>query len=166
MIFCRPFFQSYPSRLLSQSLIVGVLTTVGLLSGLSPGLSGRSGVLVFSSTAYAQTAVSNEEVTNYSRAVLLIEPARQTALDEVKEMVHSDAFSRVRCDKQDTISALPDNAQRVVVKYCTTSNSIIKSNGLDSHRFNEITTIYQSQSDPDLNRRIHNELIRLQSASP
>ena len=165
MNFCRPFFQPL-SQMLSKSLAVGVITSVGLLSGLSPGLSGRSGILFLSSNAYAQTAVSNEEVTNYSRAVLLIEPARQTALNEVKEMVHSDAFSRVRCDKQETISALPENAQRVVVKYCTTSNSIIKSNGLDSHRFNEITTLYQSQSDPDLNRRIHNELIRLQSESP
>jgi hypothetical protein len=98
MINYHRFFPPRLNRMLSQSLIVGAFATVGILSGITPDISARSGV-VFSSAAYAQ-AISNTEVTNYARSVLVMEPVRQTAFTEIQENdswgYSSDCLSQVR----------------------------------------------------------------------
>ena len=147
--------------MLSRTLVVGALTTLGLLSGHVPDLSGSS-ALVFSSAAYAQP-VSDPEVTNYARAVLVMEPVRQTAFNEIKKMIGSGDVPPIVCHKSKSLDALPGNARNIAVTYCNNSKEIVESNGLSIARFNAITV--NLQNDPDLKRRIHDELLRIQNAS-
>jgi hypothetical protein len=147
---------------LTASLVVGTLTTVGLLSGLAPDLSGRSEFLIFSSAAYAQ-AISDAEVRNYAQAVLQAEPVRQAALDEIKTMIGSENTSSIVCHNPESLDALPDKAQDVAVDFCNQYKEIVESHALTITRFNEITV--NLQKDPDLEKRIQNELLRIQKAS-
>lgn len=146
----------------TRSLIVGTFATVGLLFGLVPDLSGRSNSFVFSSAAYAQN-VSETEVTNYAQAVLSMEPARQTAFNQIKKMIGAADVPSIVCHKPESLNALPSKAQEIAVNYCNQSKDIVESNGLTITRFNTITV--NMQNNPNLKTRIHNELLRLQNAS-
>jgi hypothetical protein len=167
--FCRLFFQPCLNRMLSPaqtgkpiaaSLIVGAFATLGVLSGVGSDLSGRSSELVFSSAAYAQ-AVSNNELANYARAVLVMEPVRQTAFNEIKKIIRSGNIPPIVCHRPQSLNALPRNARKIAVNYCNRSKEIVESNGLTINRFNAITV--NLQNDPNLKRRIHNELLRIQN---
>lgn len=140
---------------------MGAFATVGL-SGLVPDLSGRSSALIFSSAAYAQ-AINDKEVTNYARAVLVMEPVRQTAFNEIKKMIGSREVPSIVCHKPQSLDALPGNARKIAVNYCNRSKDIVESNGLSIARFNAITV--NLQNDPNLKTRVHDELIRIQNAS-
>ena len=159
--FCLPFFRPCLNRMLLRSLVVGAFATVGL-SGLALDLSGRSSTLVFSSAAYAQD-VSNAEVTKYARAVLVMEPVRQTAFNQIKNVIGSGDVPPIVCHKPQSLEALPDNARNIAVTYCNRSKEIVESNGLTIGRFNTITV--NLQNDSNLKKRIHDELIRIQNAS-
>lgn len=144
--------------MLSRSLVIGAFATVGVLSGFTPDLSqGLSNAS--SSAAYAQ-AVSNTEVTNYARAVLAMEPVRQTAFNEIKKIIRGD-IPPIVCHQPRSLNALPGNARKIAVNYCKRSKEIVESNGLRINRFNAITV--NLQNDPNLKRRIHNELLRIQN---
>ena len=142
-------------------LVIGV-ATVGVVSGFAPDLSGRSSNFVFSSPAYAQ-AVSDNELTKYARAVLVMEPVRQTAFNEIKKMIRSGDIPPIVCHKPKSLNALPNNARKIAVNYCKRSKEIVESNGLTINRFNAITV--NLQNDSNLKRRIHNELLRIQNPS-
>lgn len=150
--------RSRMSKPLAASLIVGTFATVGVLSGVAPDLS-RPSKLVSNSAAYAQ-AVSNPELTNYARAVLVMEPIRQTAFNEIKKIIRGD-IPPIVCHKRQSLNALPRNARKIAVNYCNRSKQIVESNGLTINRFNAITV--NLQNDSSLKRRIHNELIRIQN---
>ncbi len=151
----------YLSRILSQSLIVGTLAAIGLLSGLVPGLSKDSPTLVFGASAYAQD-ISADEITRYAKAVLAIEQIRLNAYKEIKIIIGSSNVPEIVCNRPATIRALPAEAQGVAQNYCSQSSAIVANyfpqgrNG----RFNEITTLMQGNSD--LRSRIQKELFRLQ----
>ena len=146
--------------MLLRSLVVGV-ATVGL-SGLTPDLSGRSITLVFGSAAYAQD-VSNAEVTKYARAVLVMEPVRQAAFNQIKSVIGSGDVPPIVCHKPQSLDALPGDARNIAVTYCSRSKEIVESNGLTIGRFNTITM--NLQNDSNLKKRIQDELIRIQKAS-
>ena len=144
------------SRILSQSLIVGAISAAGLLTGVVPGLYGQS-TLVFGSAAQAQE-ISNEEIANYARAVLAIEPRRLEAVKEIKGMVGS--VPPVVCNETRSINRLRGDVRGVAVNYCDFAKKIIETNGLTVPRFNAITL--SQQADPALKQRIQAELLRLQ----
>jgi len=160
---------SHP-RLLCRSVIVSAIATLGVLSGIVPGLSSSSpnhshtGIgysIGFGSSAYAQSA-SNEEVRQYAKAVLLMEPIRQSAYAEIKKIIGSGDVPNIVCHERRSLQALPRNAQSIAANYCNQSKKIITSNGLSISRFNEMTM--NAQSDANLKTRIQNELLRLQTA--
>lgn len=146
----------------AASLVVGTLTTVGLLSGLAPDLSGHSAAFFFSSAAYAQ-AVSDTEVKNYAQAVLQAEPVRQEALDEIMTIIGSKNASSIVCHDPNSLDGLPNNARNVAVDFCNQYKDIVESQKLTITRFNEITV--NLQKDPNLEKRIQNELLRIQKAA-
>lgn len=146
---------------LATSFFVGALATIGVLSGFAPDLSSRSTNFSFSSAAYAQS-VTNTEVTKYARAVLVMEPVRQTAFTEIKKMIRGD-IPPIVCHKPKSLNTLPTNARKIAVNYCKRSKQIVESNGLTINRFNAITI--NLQSNPNLKRQVHDELIRIQSPS-
>ena len=147
------------SRILSHSLIVGAISAAGLLTGVVPGLSGQSPTLVFGSAAQAQE-ISNEEIANYARAVLAIEPRRLEAVKEIKGMVGS--VPPVVCNETRSINRLRGDVRGVAVNYCDFARKIIESNKLTVSRFNAITL--SQQADPVLKQRIQAELLRLQQS--
>ena len=164
--FLRPCFQK--NRVLSRrmgkplaaSLVVGTFATVGF-SGLAPDLSKRS-PLAFSSVAYAQYA-GDTAVTNYAQAVLEMEPVRQTAFDEIKKLIGSGDIPPIVCHKPESLDALPGNARKIAVNYCSQSQKIVESNLLTIARFNAITV--DMQNNPNLKTQIQKELLRIQNAS-
>ncbi|HEY9726576.1 MAG TPA: DUF4168 domain-containing protein [Chroococcales cyanobacterium] len=155
-------FQPYFSRILSKSLLVGTLSIVGLLSGLTPGLSGTShtsGTLVFSTSASAQSIVSKEEVENYARAVLAIEQIRQSAYGEIKKIVGD--VPEIVCNNPASIRTLPGGVQGIARAYCQQSSAIVGNYfPRGNARFNEITSLMQNNSA--LRQRIQAELVRQQ----
>lgn len=157
----------YRSPMVSRSLVVGLLATLGLLSGAVPKLGAQSPAAMFSNAAYAQTttttAVSNEEVRNYARSLLSIEPIRLTAYEEIKRISGSDRVPAIACHQPDSLNNLNRNIREIAVNYCTQAISIVASNNLSIGRFNTITSLLQN--DRALASRIQDELVRLQQAS-
>jgi Domain of unknown function (DUF4168) len=161
MSFCHKYFRPRFIQVLGQSIVIGSLTTVGLVSGLIPNLTASSGREVFSSTAYAEQ-VNNAEIKNYALAVLGMEPARQEAYNEIKKIIGQEPPA-IACYKTESLSQLPRSARRIAVNYCNRSKQIVESNNLTSERFNAITQ--ELQGDDNLKNRISNELIHIQNAS-
>lgn len=144
----------------SHALLLSI-ATMGVVSGVVPEISVRSQIISFSSAAYAQD-ISNTEITNYAKAVLLMEPVRQSAFNEIKQIIGSGDIPPIVCSQPETLNALPKKAQGIAVTYCESSKKIVENNGIPIKRFNAITSIVQN--DANLKNRIQSELIRLQSS--
>ncbi len=148
------------TRVLSQSLMVGVISSAGLLVGLTPKLSEYLPNFLFSASAYAQ-AVSDTDVANYARSVLAIEPIRQSAYEDIKrQLAPNQAIPQIVCNQPDSLAQLPGNVRTIVVNFCQQSKDIVEGNGLTIARFNEITVT--QQNDPNVQRRIQAALLRIQ----
>jgi Domain of unknown function (DUF4168) len=149
------------SHLLVKSLIVGLCSTFSIVSGAAPRLTSSGATVSFDTFAYAQNFTS-EEVTSYAKAVLAIEGVRQTALDEIKRNRDRDTgeMPSIACNQPSGLDRLPRGARRIFVEYCQQSKSIVEKHGLSASRFNEITI--NERTNPDLQRRIRSEIIRLQ----
>jgi Domain of unknown function (DUF4168) len=148
------------NRMLSRSLLVGAISVFSLIAGIVPDLHNFSS-LNFSTAGYAQD-FSESDLNNYARAVLEAEPVRQTALTELKQSIGSNELPRIACDREDTISNLPDNARSIAQGYCSQYESIVKKYFSSFEEFNQITKTVQS--NPNLRQRIQDEMLRLQGS--
>ncbi|MBE9181349.1 DUF4168 domain-containing protein [Oculatella sp. LEGE 06141] len=149
---------------LPRSFTIGILSVAGLLFGGVPTLQPQASTLVFSDTASAQTvAITTEEVRNYARSVLAIEPIRQTAYDEIKRISGSNQVPAIACHRPDSLTSLGRDIRRIAVQYCNQAIGIVEGNALTITRFNTITT--NLQSSPELATQIQDELIRLQQGT-
>lgn len=156
---CRFYFLTNLNRMLSRSLLVGTISSVGLFTGLVPDLSRSSSNLVFSTTAYAQD-VSDTEVSKYAKAVLEAEPVRESALSNIQQIIGSGQVPEIACYKKDTLEKLPEQARDVASKYCSNYESIVKRYFTSFEEFNQITK--NVQNDPNLKKRVQDEMLRLQ----
>jgi hypothetical protein len=139
--------------MLSKIMFVRFLTIASFVSS----------VLVFSSTAHAQSPqLSNTDIDNYSRVLLRMEPERQQAFDQIKKIIGDREIPKIVCNEPDSFKSLPSEARDIAVNYCNRSQQIVESNGLSIDKFNDITL--QLQNNEDLKRQIYNNLIRLQKA--
>jgi Domain of unknown function (DUF4168) len=148
------------NRILRQSLLASVISAAALASGWAPGLYAHSPTLVFGGAAQAQE-ISVQEITNYARAVLAIEPRRLEASNEIKGIA-GGSVPRVVCNETKEINRLSGNVRGIVVNYCDQAKKTIESNGLTVARFNQITLL--QQANPAVKRQIQTELLRLQQA--
>jgi hypothetical protein len=120
--------------------------------------------------ALAQSDVSNEEITQYALAVLEMDPYRNEAYTEIKDLLMTVDMDisevTVSCSDTQDISRVPRSIRRqvreILVDYCNQAQDIVEANGLNSRRFNEITQAHET--DEALFERIQQELIRLQQA--
>ncbi len=158
--FCPTYFLANLNRMLSRSLLVGTISSVSLVAGLVPDLSRSSITRVFSAVAYAQE-FSNTEVTKYAKAVLEAEPLRQTALDDIKQTIGSGELPQIACYRKDTLATLPENARNIASNYCNQYESIVRKYFESFEEFNQITR--NVQNDPNLKKRIQDEMLRLQN---
>jgi len=144
------------NRIVYKSLMVGVLATVSIVVS----------SIVSSPKADAQTpsSVDNDEITKYSRALLIIEQNRLQAFDEIKRISGGREVPTIVCNQPRTIESLSAGRARDIVRnYCQRSQTIVEENGLSIERFNNITL--KLQNDESLKRQIYNTLIRLQKKS-
>lgn len=144
------------------SLMIRVFSTVGWLAGLMMLLAGCSTNKAANSPTPipTMTSVSTEQLKNYARAVLAIEPKRQEAYKEIRKSFDDDQnVPEIVCTRTDTIASLAKNVQDIAVNYCNQSKKIAESNSLTIQQFNGITL--SAQTDQELQKRIYNELVRL-----
>lgn len=156
---CRFYFLANLNRMLSRSLLVGAISSVGLFTDLVPDLFHTSSNLVFSTKAFAQD-VSDTEVSKYAKAVLEAEPVRESALSNIQQIIGSGQVPEIACYKKDTLENLPENARDVASKYCSNYESIVKRYFTSFEEFNQITK--NVQNDPNLKKRVQDEMLRLQ----
>lgn len=160
--FHRHGFQFRLSKGLSQGLVVLALAAGGILADAIPTFSISSG-LQFGSDAYAQSAVSSNELTNYARSLLVIEPMRQQAYADIQNIVGAGNVPSIACHRPDSVDSLPNNIKPIARNYCDRAIAVVAENNLTIQRFNEITVFLNQQgSDSDLHNRLEQELIRLQ----
>ncbi|MBE9130036.1 MULTISPECIES: DUF4168 domain-containing protein [unclassified Coleofasciculus] len=140
------------------------ISTLCCLAGLTIILSGCNSAPDSDSSAsipiVPAESVTPEEVQNYARAVMAIEGNRQEAYTEIQQMLDQEPVPDVTCTASDTVTALPSSVRDIAVNYCQNAKKIGESHGLTMVQFNTITA--SAQADPDLQRRIQNEMIRLQ----
>lgn len=137
----------YLTRIFSQSLLIGTLTTISLLSGLTPGLSRDFHSVVFSSSAHAQ-AVNDDELTRYVRASIRIEALRLATYDEIKR-ANNGTVPEIRSCSLDGLST---NVASIWKRFCSQAENLIEKQGLSNGRYNAITKM--RQEDPTLERRV------------
>lgn len=142
------------------SLMSRVFSTVGWLV-LTMLFAGCANKAANSPTPVpTMTSVSTEQLKNYARAVLAIEPKRQEAYKEIRKSFDDDQnVPEIVCTRTDTIASLAKNVQDIAVNYCNQSKKIAESNSLTIQQFNGITLT--AQTDQELQKRIYNELVRL-----
>ncbi len=134
-------------RILSQSLVVGSFAAIGLLSGLTPGLSKDFHTLVVSSSAHAQE-VSAQELQRYVTVSKQIELMRRSVYNEIKKVNGGDAPNISSC----SLEGLADNIRPIWQRFCQQSEEIIQRAGFSNSRYNAITRM--RQQDPVLERRV------------
>ncbi len=105
--------------------------------------------------------LSDEEVTNYAKAVLAIEPFRRAAYNQVEQ--NSSKVPLIICNQPQTIADLPLDVKEIAVNYCTRSLEIAQRNGFTVSRFNDITA--NLPADRDLRQLLEDELLRQQRKS-
>ncbi|NJL22066.1 MAG: DUF4168 domain-containing protein [Leptolyngbyaceae cyanobacterium SM1_3_5] len=109
--------------------------------------------------AHAQSAVSNQEVQNYARSILEIEPLRQAAYDQIKRITGEDV-PPIMCNRPESLNRLSREVRQIAVNYCNRSVQIASGHGLPADRFNAITAALQN--DPDLAARIQEAMVQIQ----
>lgn len=150
----RPIARPKLNRILCQSLIVGVLSTWGLLSGATPELSLGSPGFVFGSSALAQ---NDDEIARYVQAAREIESSRQRAYNQIKGIIGGQVPSFACNQRPGSLNALPaGEARNIADRYCDEAESIVKKYGFTNESFNAITR--RRPSDPELERRIQEAL--------
>ena len=158
MLNCHHFFQFCPNRLLWRSFVVSTLTTIGLLSGLTPDLLRQSRLPGFGSSAYAQS-VSALELTQFAKAAFAIELRRRVIQQDIKNRTGGNV-PEIGCYQPEKMATLPDSIRSMVKDFCDFSKQTIKGNGLTVSRFNAIKVNYEN--DPVLKKRVDSELLRIQ----
>lgn len=152
----------------SKSLLVGVVSGAVFFSGLTPTVQRHSfdgsATLVFSNAAYAQQAITAEEIVSYVRSLIAIEPIRQVAYEEIKRILGTGEVPAIACHRRNSLNSLDRRIRQIAVRYCNRSIQIVESNHLSINRFNTITVA--RQTDPNLADRIRQALIRAQQDSP
>lgn len=152
----RPIARPKLNRILCQSLIVGVLSTWGLLSGATPELSLDSPGFVFGSSALAQ---SDDEIARYAQAAKEIESARQRAYNQIKGIIGGEVPSFACNQRPGSLNSLPaGEARNIADRYCDEAESIVKKYNFTNESFNAITR--RRQSDPAIERRVQDALKR------
>ena len=147
--------QNLLNRLVAPVSLVGLLSSMGLLSGWAPGLSQDFTTVVFDTATYAQSTVNNTQIIRYAQSVLEIEPVRKEEFAKVRQVMKGNVPANV-C-RQD---GLPEAVATACKSFFSRSADIIRKNKLSIGEFNQITQ--QVQSDSGLKVRIQKELIRQQ----
>ncbi|MDJ1173861.1 DUF4168 domain-containing protein [Roseofilum capinflatum] len=113
-----------------------------------------------------------EEVQNYARVILEIEPIRQVALGRAQTLVDSGVAPIIICNDPQSMAGLSSEVIEVVVNFCTEAKAINAQYGFTPTRFNDITrnlatdTQLKAQIDEALLAQVMNPEMTAPEASP
>jgi hypothetical protein len=117
---------------LTKTLLISMLTTTAIVTGVIPDFSFDNGKLSFSNIVLAQSEEEEEELKRYAQALSEIEKLRQTTLTKIESIVDSNQASQVACNKPSSISVLSAEARKVANNYCGQSEAIVKKHGFSN----------------------------------
>jgi hypothetical protein len=144
----------------SRLVWAGVLTTVGILSGVVPQVAtvadaglGFQGLVV--QTSGAVQAQSDELIVRYARAAYEMEMLRRRDFREVKQLMGGNVPDDV-CDR----SNIPGQVQAICGRFSGRLDGILSKHGLSRSDFN---SVHRRANDPSVQQRIQQELMRLQA---
>ncbi len=137
------------------------LASVGVVMGWAPGLT-PSFDLALGSVAYAQTKpapATAEEIANFVRAALSIEPKRKQAVQDIQAVM--GRVPAIRCDDRNSFNGLDPRVRGVAINYCNDSKRIVETNfkPLTIERFNQI--LLMQREDDQLRDRVQAETCRI-----
>ncbi|MDJ1170056.1 DUF4168 domain-containing protein [Roseofilum sp. BLCC_M154] len=113
-----------------------------------------------------------EEVQNYARVILEIEPIREVALGQVQTLIDSGVAPIIICNDPQSLAGLSSEVTEVIVNYCTQSKEINAKYGFTPTRFNDITrnlntdAQLKAQIDQALLAQVMNPEMTAPEASP
>jgi hypothetical protein len=143
-------------RVLTQSLLLGSLSSIAVLCGWAPNLPGQT-ANPFDSAAYAQES----PFTRYVRAAVDIEKTRQRLLDQVKQLTGGNVPSNV-CHSENVEKINPgvrDQVKGICDTFSAQAGQIVARNGLNRSEFNQFQR--QAQQDAGVRAQIEAEIRRL-----
>lgn len=143
-----------------------ILCRLSLLAGLAAILAGCSSGGVSEAESIptiSPESVTAEEVEKYATAILAIEQKRELAYSDIQQLTNNQQVPDVTCTERNKVNSLDSNIREIAVNYCNQAKEIGEGQGLTIEKFNAITAT--AQSDSELQKRIQNELVRLQSSS-
>lgn len=143
-----------------------ILYRFGLLAGLAAILAGCSSGGVSEAESIptiSGESVTAEEVEKYATAILAIEQERQKAYDDIQQITNNQQVPDVTCTQRNEVNGLGNDIKKIAVNFCNKAKEIGEGQGLTMEKFNAVTAT--AQSDSELQKRIQNELVRLQSPS-
>lgn len=163
----------------TRSLMIIALAGVGLSCGLMPEFIKESNSFAFNFAVSAQTSsFTDQQLTNFARAVLAMETSRQSTYDDIKEIagtvpeipcyetrdnvIQPITRNNLRNRLQGSLNQLNGSQLNEVVdlafNYCRTAQKVVHDSGLSAQEFNNISNNWQQ-----LQNRLNPIFIRLQS---
>ncbi|MGK7904878.1 MAG: DUF4168 domain-containing protein [Hormoscilla sp.] len=131
-------------QMLSKSLIVGALSTVGWLLGLVPGLdvsaSPRIATIKFETSAHAQE-YNPQQVDAFAQSILQIELARE-ATQQQNPGTAQDFECDIASGQVTNINSFASEIRQPIQSLCNQSQSILQQNRLSAAQFLEIKNRY------------------------
>lgn len=151
--FPRPMSRLYPTGL--TLLLAASSVLFDLVPSIKTNLS-----LQWGHGAVAQT-LSSAELENYASAVLVIEPLRQAAYEEIRSILGSNSVPSIACHRPETIDRLDSNIRSIARNYCDRAIRVVQQNDLSIERFNAITQMMTDRDSP-LYDQLQDTLLDLQ----
>ena len=153
----NPTNQQNPSVILC--LLSGALAIAACLTGRVPLLLAPDREMTWSGTAQAQS-ITEQELRRYGQALLIIEPMRQTAYDEIKRILGTGDVPAIACHLPDSLDNLSPEIRQIAINYCDESIAVVERFDLTISQFNRITV--QVQRNDNLANRLQEILVQLQ----
>jgi hypothetical protein len=117
-----------------------------------------SNFLLFSQPIKAQD-LSNEQISLYAQTLMEIETHRQQAYQQIQTIMGEEP-PEIICNQPQTYNGLPEDAQKVAITYCQTSETLVQDRGMSVQEFNDITL--KIREDKNLERRVQQVMLNLQ----
>jgi hypothetical protein len=140
-------------------LLSGMIAIAALLSGRVPLLLAAKPEMTWSHAAQAQQ-VTDQELRQYGQALLIIEPMRQAAYDEIKRILGTADVPAIACHRPSSLNNLRPEIREIAITYCNRSIEVVERFDLTITQFNRITV--QLQRNSDLASRLQEILVQLQ----
>lgn len=134
----RSLLQVSFNRVLSRSLIISFLSTVGILTGMIPTLSAQTQRWEWDNQAYAQS-LTGERAANFARSILETELLREAT----RQSLSGVDVSKVECDASGSVRNLR-NVPPQITRFCKEFQAILQQNDLSLAEFEQMRTSYNS----------------------